>query len=138
MKPTFVFLALFIASVVGIIAGYSDLSGLLSPYNWKRLFAAVPVLPAAAMLTAGAFAALLLAHWLCRGSKVTYNEAVFGCSYIAPFFIVLLCLPGAQTKPEWAPLNLYTMLIILCIAQVSATYALRDWFWSKGTPNSAI
>jgi len=132
MKPALVFATLFVVSIVGIVAGYSEMSLLLDTWNWKRVINSVPVVRAALAVAGGSLVVILLAFWLCRGDRTKYNNAVLGYSYISPFIIVLALLPGEQSKPEWAPLNLYTMLTVLCVAQVVATHVVRDWFWSKG------
>ena len=132
MKPALAFATLFAVSLVGIVAGYSDISSLFDAWNWERVINEIPVVRAALAIAGGSFVVMLLAFWLCRGDRSMYNNAVLGYSYIAPFIIVLALLPGEQSKPEWAPLNLYTMLTVLCLAQVVSTHLVRDWFWSRG------
>ena len=132
MKPVLVFATLFAVSLAGIVAGYSDLSLLFDAWNWNRVIKEIPVLRAALAVAGGSLVVIFLAFWLCRGDRATYNNAVLGYSYISPFLVVLVLLPGEQSKPGWAPLNMYTMLTVLCLAQVVATLLVRDWFWSRG------
>jgi hypothetical protein len=137
MKPVLVLVLLFLASAVAIVAGYSELDQLFDASNWSRVVRAVPVLSTALIVAGGTLVVLLLAFWLCRGSRATYENAVLGYSYFAPFIIVLVFLPGAQSKPDWTPLNHGTMLTLLVIAQVASTYSLRSWFWSRGARTEA-
>lgn len=137
MKPVLVFACLFVVSILAIVAGYSDVSLLLDAWNWERVLKSIPVVRGAFAVAGGSGVAILLAFWISRGTRTIYNNAVLGYSYLSPFLIVLTLLPGEQSKPDWAPLNLFTMLTILIAAQIAATYAVRDWFWSSGATSEA-
>jgi len=137
MKPFLVFTLLFLASVAAIVVGYSEVDELFDASNWNRVIKAIPVLSTALVVTSSTLGVLLLAYWLCRGDRRIYENAVLGYSYIAPFIIGLVFLPGAQSKPDWAPLNHERMFVLLVVAQVASTYALRSWFWLRGSRSEA-
>ena len=137
MKPVLVFISLFVASASAIVAGYSELGQSFDASNWSRVVQAAPVLSTALIVTIGTLAIILLAFWLSHGDRSTYQNAVLGYSYFAPFIIGLIFLPGAQSKPAWAPMNHAVMFVLLVVAQVASTYALRDWFWFRGSRGDA-
>lgn len=132
MKPAFVFAALYAVSAVGIVAGYSSSADIFDGNNWKYVVAAIPVLSGAAALTGGLFVAVLLAYWLSRDNHDAYNDGVLVLSFFTPFVVTLVFVPGALSKPPAAPQNTEAMLIVLSVAQVAASYAVRDWFWAMG------
>lgn len=133
MKIVVVFAAFFALSCFGIIAGYSELDRLLDTDWWPMLLADLPVFTAATIFTANLFASLLLAFWFSRGDRKKFGEEAQIISFVSPMLLVLIALPGYQSKPEYAPFNLEHTIALVCVCQMIATKCLRDWIWERGT-----
>ena len=129
----------FIASGDLRLARYRSTSFCLlgvSAFPVKMVLREVPVFFSAFVLTLLCPIILLVSFWSARGDAATYRSAVLGWSFIAPMVVVLLLLPGEQTKPEATSLNSSVLLLLVCASQMSAARMLREWFWKNGAPRT--
>lgn len=132
MKVALLALFAFSASAAAVVAGYTPFLGVFESHYWSLAIRDLPVFKVAAINTATAFLVLFAAFWSSRGDSQIYSNAILGYSFLLPFVLVLVFLPGTQSKPDWAPLHVGVTIGAFFVVQYTVARSLRQWFWKRG------
>jgi len=123
-------------SCIAILAGYTPVTDVFDEFYWTfyvaRALEEIPVYRVAGINTAASFAILFVSFWTSCGQINRYHVDLLGLSYITPFIVQIVFLPGAQSKPTWASSDFYYTIGIFFLINYLVVRSLRDWFWQNG------
>lgn len=123
---------LFLLSNAAVIAGYYNTILGIDFDAVMRVYKSIPIIKTSIFLTSSVVLNALIAFYSSKGNYTIYKNSLMSLSFITPFIVVLIFLPGEQDNPQNLELHPYTMLFLIIGSQLLISKSLEREFWLIG------